>query len=295
MIAASPAVGVTEPVGYFMEETPEEESFSVADIPLYGGIEWLVRSGGGVFLETLAPPGSGIGWGTLLTRIPDTSGICEAVERAGRTRGVDVEVGLGDPGLALMEPGIVSRAGVFTFLEYPLANDSRAEFYEYLFADSVDLEELWGVLQMMCFVELDSAEPNADVGDTELLVVEPSVIWYLPVGLGGYVVETGRGSDELMMIAPGVGSTGELEDVMDFLGEAQRPLLLAALFSLSCAGAARKGGPGAPRLEEAGSDGLGPVFELSMSGFRRILDVHGRGAELGLSHALTVCRAEFEL
>jgi len=144
-------------------------------------------------------------------------------------------------------------------------------------------------------VELEPEAAGEEVGgETEPLLIEPSVIWYLPVGLDGYVVEIGGGSDELMMVAPGVGSTGDLEDVMDYLGEAQRPLLLAALFSLGCVGAARKGGPGSPRLEEGEADGMGVVHKLWMSGLRRILDVHGRAGELGLSHAITVCRTEFE-
>lgn len=290
VIAASPAVDVSEAVRYFMDGTPEEGAFSVADVPLSGGIDWLVEGTGGVFVETSAPPEDGLPWATLLARDSGIASVMEHASRAGAMRGVDSVVETGDPGLALLNAGLVERAGVFVFFDNPVGDELRRSFYEHLFGERFDLEDLSGVLQMMCFAEVETGYGE----DSRRTLIEPAEIWYLPVNMSGYGVEMSAGSDELMMVAPGVGELEDFEDVMDDLFDAQRPLLLSVLFALGCLGSATGTGPSSARLEAAGTDACGEVGVLSLGGLSSLLDRRGDASDLGLSHALTVCRAEFE-
>lgn len=273
-----------------MEGTPEEGAFSVADVPLSGGIDWLLSGTGGAFIETSAPPEDGLAWAALLPKDSGMASVMEQAGRAGALRGVESVVDAGDPGIALLDAGLVERAGLFMFFDNPVGDQQRISFYEHLFEERFDLEDLSGVLQMMCFAEIETSAED----ESQRTLVEPSEIWYLPVDKHGYGVEMSAGSDEMMMVAPGVGALEDFEDVMDEIFDAQRPLLLAVLFSLGCLGASVGTGPSAPQLEAVGKDSCGEVSALGMGGLSAALDRRGAASDLGLSHALTVCRAEFE-
>lgn len=295
-IRSAPVVDCSQPVRFFLEDTPEESGFSIGDIPLLGGVEWLYRGNGGVFLETQAPPEEGLMWGALLTSVVDHSDIVSSIIGSARGLGVDCEIREGNPGMALLAPGAVKRAGVFVSVDKPLSDEDREAFYDSLFSDIVDLEDLRCVLQLTLFVELgaevsEDAEDSADVPGE---LIEPAMMWYLPVTREGEALAFSGEADEMKLFAPGVGDLAQLEDVVDFVAQAQRPLILATLFSLACAGASNGGTPSSPRLAATGSDTLGPAYSLNVTGLSRMLEIEGRASDLGLSHALTVCRGEFE-
>lgn len=289
MVGASPAVDVSEAVSYFLEQTPEEDTFSLSDLPLAAGLQWLSSNTKLAFVETEAPPEYGLPWATLLGWDADQQALERSIREAGQARGVDTEIETGDPGVALMDSGLVARAGVFVYLDEPLGGEGRASYYQHLFSERLEIDELAGVLQLVCFAEI---EGGGSEGVRSL--IEPSLIWYLPLDGDGRIHELGGGSDELMLVAPGVGDLESLDDVMDDVADAQKPLLLAVLFSLACAGAARKANASSPVMERAGEDAVGPVEALRMGGIGGALDQRGSALHLGLSHALTVCRAEFE-
>jgi hypothetical protein len=296
-IRSAPAVDCSEAVRFFLEQTPEESGFSVGDIPLLSGIEWLYRGNGGVFLET-APPEDGLMWGTLLTSAVDRSDIASAFSTWSRKLGVDCEIRKGDPGMVLIAGGAVSSAGVFVSVDKPLADEDREAFYDSLFSGMVDLEDLRCILQLTFFVELGDSEGSdkrTDDGSGSGDLIEPAMIWYLPVSEEDEALSFAGGSDELKLFAPGVGQLAHLEDVVDFVAQAQRPLLLSALFSLACLGASDAGTGSSPRVTATGSDTVGPVYSVNMIGLSRMLEIEGRASDLGLSHALTVCRGEFEI
>lgn len=291
LLRTAPLVDVSAPALYFLEDTPPEETFSVADVPLAGGLGWLVSEGKAVFVEAGVESGSGLEWGALLTPAIDSSGVVEAVRRAAEARDVEMEYELGEPGLIVMEPGVVERAGALIYLEDRAGVESNRVFYETLFGERLDLEELWGVLQVACYAELCE---EAGAGG-EPPVIEPGALWYLPLGEDGRVIEVAGDSDELMLFAPGVSDNEALEDVMDFLADSQRQFLLALLFSLGCMGAAKDGRSAKVTVSEAGEDAVGAVRRLEFSGLNSVLASKGSAGELGLAHALTVCRAEFEV
>lgn len=290
-ISAAPVVEASGPASYFLSGTPPEARFSVSDLPLAGGLEWLSSNGGSVFIEIDAPEVRGLGWGTLLTRATeDPVGLVDGVSRAGLARGVDVEHDKGDPGLLVMDPGLMTRAGILLYLEDEAGVEANRGFYEHLFGSRFSVEEPPLVLHIACLVEMD----GEDFGSGREALIEPSVIWYLPVEPDGHVTETSGDSDELMLLAPGAGSTEDLEEVMDYVSEGQQPVILSALFSVACLGAATPSRNSSSRVERLGSDGIGAVYRLRMGSLARTLDERGRAPELGLSHALTVCREDFE-
>lgn len=289
LVAASPAVDVGDTVAYFLEQTPEEDTFSLTDLPLASGLEWLGSNTKLAFLETEAPIEYGLPWATLLGRDSDQQALGRSIRAAGQARGVDTEIETGDPWLALMDPGLIARAGVFVYLDEPLGDEGRTGYYQHLFSERLEIEELAGVLQLVCFAEIEGGAPE---GGRSL--IEPSLIWYLPLAGDGRIYELGGVSDELMLVAPDVGDLESLDDVMDDVADAQKPLLQAVLFSLACAGAARKANASSPVMERIGEDAVGPVETLRMGALGAALDQRGSVRDLGLSHALTVCRAEFE-
>lgn len=290
MFAASPVLEASEATTYFLQETPDEQTFSIADIPLERGLRWLSEGSRGVFIETLAPPERGLAWATLLTNSVDREGLANSIQLAGRLRGVDTETEEGDPGVALMEPGLVERAGAFVYLDDAAGDDRRGNFYEYLFGGELEVDELAGMLQLMCFAELAGGEGERE----RSTLIEPAHIWYLPVDNDGRLLEIGEDASQMMMVAPGASDPERLEEVMDTIAEAQKPLILSALFALGCAGAALIDGGQRRTIAVCGEDTVGEVHEVQIGPVRDLLERQGQVSKLGFSHALTVCRESFE-
>lgn len=288
VFAASPVLEASEATAYFLEQTPDEQNFSIADMPLARGLGWLAEGNRGAFVETVAPPERGLAWASLLTGAVDREDLAETIDRGGRLRAVDMEVEEGDPGLALMEPGLVDRAGVFVYLDDAVGDDRRGNFYEYLFGGELEVDELAGMLQLMCFAELGDGDGKQST------LIEPAHIWYLPVDGDGRLLEVGEESSQMMMVVPGASDPERLGEVMDTLAEVHRPLILSTLFALGCAGAALVDESEYRTIAVCGEDTLGEVHEVRLGPIRKLLERHGQVSELGLSHALTVCRESFE-
>lgn len=290
IVSASPVLEASEATAYFLEGTPDEQTFSIADIPLERGLRWLSEGTGGVFIETSAPSEAGLAWATLLTNAVDREGLADAIQRAGRLRAVDTEIEEGDPGLALMEPGLVARAGAFVYLDDVVGDDRRSNFYEYLFGGELEVDELAGMLQLMCFAEIGGAGDDRESST----LIEPTHIWYLPVDNDGRLLEVGEESSQMMMVSPGASDPERLEEVMDTIAEAQRPLILSTLFALGCAGAGLIDESRRRTTAVCGEDSVGKVYEVRLTPIQELLERQGQASELGFSHALTVCRESFE-
>lgn len=290
VFAASPVLEASKATAYFLEGIPDEQTFSLADIPLERGLRWLWEGSRGAFIETSAPPETGMAWATLLTNAVDRVGVADAIQRAGPLRAVDTEVEEGDPGLALMEPGLIERAGAFVYLDDAVGDDRRRNFYEYLVGGELEVDELSGMLQLMCFAEISGVGGNWEPST----LIEPTHIWYLPVDNDGRLLEVGEESSQMMMVSPGASDPERLEEVMDTLAEAQRPLILSTLFVLGCAGAALVDESQRRTTSVCGEDSLGEVYEVQFAPIQELLERHGQVSELGFSHALTVCRESFE-
>lgn len=289
VLKTAPLLDVSGPVEYFLQKTPPEETFSVSDLPLSGGLEWLASEGKAAFLEARVGSGGGMQWASLLTEAVDSAAMVQAIRDVAEGRGVDVEYEYGDPGLVVMDPGIVDRAGALVYLEDRAGLESNRLFYETLFGQLIEIEELWGVLQVACFAGLCE-----DGGSKEQSgLIEPGAIWHLPLGEDGRVLDVAGDSDELMLFAPGVGDLEDLEDVKDFLAGSQRQFILALLFCVGCMGVARYEGAGKVMLTDGSEDSLGDVRVVDSSGLGSVLESKGGAGDLGLAHALTVCREQF--
>lgn len=293
VIGYSQALDASETFSYFWDETPDEESFEMADIPgiyLPAPLSGTGRGRDALFVEA-EPPASGLGWSMLLAGTSSGGGEeLSHLNSVARKRGVATAAVGTDPGAVLMEPGLVERAGALMYFDHNPGTRKACRFYERL-AGREEVKKWSVVIQLLPYALLDRELYGGRVQ-------EPRVVYYLPVDESGRVRSVG--SDEaLPMVIPGYDPrTTDGETIGMVLARGHRPLILAVLFSLACAGA-DKGHHRAPQLRLAGRDSCGPlkrlVMEDRMGNLRHSLDGRGSARELGLSHALTVCRHEFGL
>lgn len=278
----------TEVFSYFWDETPNETTFDMADIPQIGLPESLLPDAfprSSLFVEAAAPA-KGLAWGML----------CDRDGNAGRTtmnrintlaakRGIATISAPGDPGVVSCDPGLVERAGAMLYVDPAPFEGGGREFYGRLAGDN-ELEEWAAVLQIVPFVRLDGELGRGGVE-------APQVVYYVPVDHDHRVRPLGS-EEDLPMIIPDVRSSGERDKSLgETLAKSHRPLIMPVLFALACAASSQTGREASASLEAAGEDAFGPVWRLRMGGLGRRLNERGGALTLGLSHALTVCREEF--
>lgn len=273
---------------YFWDETPNESTFHMGDLPAVGLPEWLTGDGRGrnaVFVESRAPS-SGLAWSFVV----DHQGVSGPTSRREVTEvaacgGVPTVSTNGDPGAMGVEPGLIESAGALMYVDYEPRTAPSRDFY-LNFVEPSELDGEWaGVLHLIPFAAFKSGV----CGGAVLL---PQVIYYMPIGHNGRIRPL-DGAESLPMVIPDQDPTAaraaDHDALASVLAKGHRPLHLAALFSLVCAGAC-----GAPGEEPAVlEDALGARRVLRMDAIRAELEVAGRAGSLGLSHALTVCRELF--
>lgn len=323
VLANSRVLDASEAFAYFWDDTPSEEVFRFEDIPPVSLPGALLDPTGppAVFVEAAAPA-SGLAWGRLLN--PDnfgvgtgagtgvgnvganlqdslTSGAVGKITAAAAAREVPLAITVprrpGTPGLLAADPGLVRRAGAHVFVEEgPLSGES-ANFYRRLFGPEWSrTNRCAAVLHVLPFFELvEEAEGTGTLRDAALQL--PQCVHYLPVDETGRVKTIG-GEQGLPMVLPGDNFEQPEPSTTDALSRAHRPLKLAAVFALACARVAARTSSetsvSETSLEPRGEDAFGPVLNLRIAGLTRLLDDRGKARKLGLSHALTVCRDQFE-
>lgn len=292
VLASCQVLDATEAFSYFWDETPNEETFDMKDIPGIGLAEALAGSGASkraVFVEAEAPA-KGLGWSLLLDGLgrADNETLRRVNSVAWRKGVATAAVGT-DPGAMIMEPGLVERAGALVYFDDDLGRDSSRKFYERL-AGFEEIEHWQSVVQVLPFAALDAELYGESVQP-------PQVVYYLPID-SNRRVRAVEADESIPMLIPGFDpATADAESIGGVLGKGHRPLHLAVLFSLACAGARKGHRHSSPQLRLAGEDAFGSVRKLVMSermgDLKSILDERGGARKLGLSHALTVCRDEF--
>lgn len=292
VLASCQVLDASEAFSYFWDETPNEETFDMKDIPGICLPEALAGSGEGkqaLFVEAEAPA-KGLGWSMLLDGrgTPDNE-MLRHINSVAYPKGIATAAVGTDPGAMIMEPGLVERAGALVCFDDNPGLGGSCKFYERL-AESEELEHWQSVVRMLPFVALDAGL----YGDT---VQPPQVIYYLPIGSERRVrpVTTDEG---VPMVIPGFDpATEDAESIGGVLGRGHRPLQLAVLFSLACAGARKGHRHASPSVRQSGKDACGSVSRLAINegrgNLRASLDGLGNARDLGLAHALTVCRGEF--
>jgi hypothetical protein len=282
----------TAAFSYFWDETPNEETFYMGDLPSVSLPEWLTGAGRGrnaVFVESRAPA-SGLAWSLVLDH-QGRSGPTSRTEvtEAAATGGVPTVSTNGDPGAMAVDPGLIESTGALMYVDSDPHTAPGRDFY-LNFVEAAELDGEWaGVLH---FIPFAAFKPGVCGGG----VVLPQVVYYMPIGHDGRIRPLDRAESLPMVIPdqePAAAQCADHDTLASVLAKGHRPLHLAALFSLVCAGAC--GAPcGAPGEEPAVlEDALGARRVLQMDSIRAELDVAGRAGSLGLSHALTVCRELF--
>lgn len=277
----------TAAFSYFWDETPNEETFRMGDLPSVGLPAWLAgegRASNAVFVESRAPA-SGLGWSLVLDhrgRSGQTSR--SEVMEAAATGGVPTVATNVDPGAMAFDPGLLESAGALIYVDSDPHTAPSRDFY-LNFVEAPELDGAWaGVLH---FIPFAAFKPGVCGG----AVLMPQVLYYIPIGHDGRIRPLDR-AESLPMVIPDQEPAAQCaghESLASILAKGPRPLHLAALFSLVCAGSL--GARGAPGEEPAVlEDSLGARRVLQMDAIRAELDIAGRAGSLGLSHALTVCR-----
>lgn len=278
----------TDTFSYFWDETPDEKTFNMADIPRVGLPESLLADGfprSSLFVEAAAPA-KGLAWGMLCDRDGNAGRTTASrINAAAAERGIASITAPGDPGLVSFEPGLVERAGAMLYLDRAPFEGTVRGFYRRMAADG-ELDQWSAVLQVVPFVRLD-----AELGGGG--VEAPQAVYYVPIDHDQRVRLLGPDED-LPMIIPDVhSSTAHDQSIGTALAKSHRPLILATLFALACAAASQTGREASAFFEECANDAFGPVWRLRMGGLARGLNERGGARTLSLSHALTVCREQF--
>lgn len=129
--------------------------------------------------------------------------------------------------------------------------------------------------------------PYVDLGVGATEVYGPPIMWLIPVSEDGEVqVDTADQDIAIFVLPTPEGSEWDQEEGARVVHQALRPILYGALFSMCCANALGEG----VMVGSPSSCGIGTLY---ISGLAEKLDGRGRANELGLGHALTVCREEF--
>lgn len=125
---------------------------------------------------------------------------------------------------------------------------------------------------------------------------KPPLMWQLPLDAQGAVVPVDSGDALPMMLTdPGLvdASPTELQSMVDTLSDVYRGVLFCGLFILSAMNAYRDG-ESLCDLQKTGKWWTRDKgYKLSIAGLEEHLEQRAKATEIGLGHALTVCRENF--
>lgn len=276
-VRQAPTVDASDAFAYFWDETTDEETFSLADLPPIALPPAAVgdERGGVLFVEGAAP-GRGLPMSMIFEdgkvgRLP-VDHLANSVTVEDKPPAMVLE---GEPGIVVFEDALISRAGVLLIWNY---NPVQARgLYSSLGCEAP--AEVWGVLTIVPFYEHIKRLGNR-LGPQQLTI-------HLPLGPDGQVLVIPRGDESLPINV--LGRSFLPPKLSDALAAGQRPLLLMALFAAACLGS--------PLAEVAATDlrhnGSGCRQRLVIEDIVRVLDEKGNARELGLGHALAACDVWF--
>ena len=129
--------------------------------------------------------------------------------------------------------------------------------------------------------------PYVDLGLADSAIHGPPMMWLIPLSEDGKVLVEAADNDIAIFVFPiPEGSDWNQEEGARLVHYSLRATLYGALFSICCSGAL------GDEVEVGPSHSAG-VDALHIGGLAERLDKQGRAKELGLGHALTVCRDTF--
>lgn len=276
-VRQAPTVDASEAFAYFWDETTDEETFSLADLPPIALPPAAVgdERGGVLFVEGAAP-GRGLPMSMIFEdgkvgRLP-VEHLANSVMVEDKPPAMVLE---GEPGIVVLEDALISRAGALLIWNH---NPAQARgLYTSLGCEAP--AEVWGTLTIVPFYEHAKRLGNR-LGPQQLTI-------HLPLGPDGQIMVIPRGDESLPINV--LGRTFLPSKLSDALAAGQRPLLLMTLFTVACLGS--------PLAEIVRTDvqggGSGCQSRLVIEGIIRILDEKGHARELGLGHALAACDTWF--
>ncbi|MGF1473307.1 MAG: hypothetical protein ACFB50_16425, partial [Rubrobacteraceae bacterium] len=277
-VKQAPTVDASETFAYFWDETSDEETFSLADLPPISLPPAAVgdERGGVLFVEGAAPsrglPMSMIVDDGKVGRLP-VGHLANSVMVEDKPPAMIIE---DEPGLVVLKDALISRAGALLVWNHSPAQ-ARGLYSSLGCAAPTDV---WGTLTIVPFYEHTKRLGNR-MGPQQLTI-------HLPLGPDGQVLVIPRGDESLPINV--LGRRYLPPELSDALAAGQRPLLLMTLFAAACLGS--------PLAEMAATDlghnGSGCRQRLVIENIVRVLDEKGNARELGLGHALAACDAWFE-
>ena len=129
--------------------------------------------------------------------------------------------------------------------------------------------------------------PYVDLGVGVTEVYGPPIMWLIPVSEDGAVLVDTADQDIAIFVMPSPeGSDWELESGARVVHQALRAIPYGALFSMRCVNTLGE----RVMVGSPSSCGIGTLYISSLT---KRLDGRGKAKELGLGHALTVCRRDF--
>ncbi|MBA3231318.1 MAG: hypothetical protein H0T05_00695 [Acidobacteria bacterium] len=130
-----------------------------------------------------------------------------------------------------------------------------------------------------------------DLGMTGMEAVGPPLVWAVPLSDEGEVLcQPGDLDLPMSLYGPPEGSDWQTNDGAEIVHQRLRPVLYAALFTVCCANALYESDGKLVRMSNPPEKDH-PT--LHIPGLAAMLDREGSAGELGLGHALTVCREVF--
>lgn len=128
--------------------------------------------------------------------------------------------------------------------------------------------------------------PYVDLGTPGIDVYGPPIMWLIPVSEDGEVLVEPADKDIAIFVYPTPeDSAWEQEQGAHVVHQSLRGILYGALFCMCCTNSRSGVSVGSPS-----SCGIGTLY---ISELAQKLDDQGKATQLGLGHALTVCREEF--
>lgn len=169
-----------------------------------------------------------------------------------------------------------------------ISNDLQSVRAGVLVFCSVDVPESLGLSLPDGTSYVYRVAPYVDLGMPETQIYGPPILWLIPVSEDGEVLVKTTDSDIAIFVYPTPeGSDWEQEEGARTVHQGLRGMLYGALFCMCCANST---------LGEdlmIGSPSSCGIGTLLIGGLKKKLDSRGRANELGLGHALTVCRDVF--
>ncbi|WP_047865447.1 hypothetical protein [Rubrobacter aplysinae] len=133
--------------------------------------------------------------------------------------------------------------------------------------------------------------PYVDIGAGATNIHGPPIMWLIPVSEHGEVLVEPIDKDIAIFVYPTPeGSDWDQDQGARIVHQSLRSMLYGVLFAMCCANSTANS---TTECVTAGSPSSAGIGTLHISALTQKLDREGKAKELGLGHALTVCREAF--